>query len=195
MTNVARDKKLTEMEGRVLSIIARLEAPTTYMVYAVLNASPTSSIHASKGTVYPIVARLLDRGYVESTPIADNGNGAELLKVTDAGVEAVRRWTADIADAHILPYDPLRVRIPTLQFLSREERLEWIARAKKLNQQKVDEADAYKAQVEMAYVSVAHLAAVTALAAQSKWLDKLLIDVIDQGAEEGPTRVSHPMRP
>lgn len=189
MATVPKRQRLTEAEGRVLALAARLETPTTYTIFAVLDGSPTTSLQASKGAIYPIIERLKQRGYVSAVPVPDSGRGAESLSVTEAGIAAIREWVTDLRDEHILAYDPLRMRIPALQFLTHEERLEWLANAKRLNQQKADEIDAYQAEVEMAYASIAHDAAFSALWAQSKWLDKLFIELVDGRAEVRPTRL------
>lgn len=185
-------RKLTESEGRVLALVARLEAPTAYTVFAVLDSSPTGHVHASKGAVYPIVERLKERGYVSAAPVPDNMRGAETLSVTDEGLAAIKEWVTDLRDEFLLPYDPLRARIPSLQFLSQEERLRWVATLKQLNQRKVDEVEAYQAQVEMSYETIHHSAAFFALGAQSKWLDKLLIELVEGKLNIRPTKLHEP---
>lgn len=179
-------QQLTEAEGRVLSLAAQLEMPTTYAIYAVLEGSPTATLQASKGTIYPIVERLKARGFVEVESVPESKRGAETLSVTSKGLEALRKWVLSIDERHILGYDPLRMRIPALQFLTHEERLEWLANAKRLNQQKADEVDAYQSDIEMAFAQVAHTAAFAALSAQSRWLDRLLIELVE-GPAEPPT--------
>ncbi len=192
MPGDTKRQRLTESEGRVLALIARLETPTAYTIFAVLDGTPTGALQASKGSIYPIVERLKQRGYVEGAAVPDSGRGAETLSVTEAGMAAIRDWVSDIRDEHILSYDPLRMRIPALQFLSHEERLEWVASAKKLNQKKVDQVDAYQSQVEMAFDSISHAAAFSSLWAQSKWLDKLLIELVEGTRELRATRVKKP---
>lgn len=182
---------LTESEGRVLSLIARLDTPTTYAIFSVLESSPTASIQASKGAIYPIVERLKARQLITVKKVPDSGRGAETLAVTEAGLAAIKKWVCDITEEHILPYDPLRMRIPALQFLSSDEQMEWLANAKRLNQKKADQVDAYKSAVEMAFASITHSAAFSALGAQSKWLDKLLIELVEQKSEIMPTRLKN----
>lgn len=177
---MSQRQKLTESEGRVLALIARLETPTTYTVFAVLESTPTASLQASKGAIYPIVERLKARNLVAVTEVPNSGRGAETLAVTEAGMIAVREWVRDIRDDHILPYDPLRMRIPALQFLSPDERMEWLATAKQLNQKKADEVDAFRAEASQApFAGVEHGAALSALWGQSKWLDKLFIELVE----------------
>lgn len=192
MAGKTKGDRLTESEGRVLALLARLETPTAYSVYATLAGSPTGELQASKGTIYPIVDRLKARGLIEATPLPRKGAGAEQLSVTPKGIAAVRTWVTDIRAEHILVYDPLRSRIPALQFLSPEERMEWLTSIKQLNQQKVDQVDAYQNEVEMSFEAVVHAAAFYALWGQSKWLDKLLIELVENPEQIKPTRIKVP---
>jgi DNA-binding PadR family transcriptional regulator len=192
MAGTTKLRKLTESEGRVLALVARLEAPTAYTVFAVLDSSPTGHVQASKGAVYPIVERLKERGLISAAPVPDNMRGAETLSVTEEGMAAVRKWVTDIRDEHLLPYDPLRARVPSLQFLSPEERLQWVASLKQLNQRKVDEVEVYQAQVEMSFETINHSAAFFALGAQSKWLDKLFIELVEGKISIRPTKMRGP---
>ena len=82
MLGKAKLQRLTETEGRILALIARLDAPTAYTIYAVLEDTPTSALQASKGTIYPVVERLKQRGYLNGTPNESNARGGETLSVT-----------------------------------------------------------------------------------------------------------------
>lgn len=190
MAGKKTDQRLTEIEGRVLALIARLEAPTAYAIYAAIDESPTSVLKTSKGTIYPLVERLKERGYVDATPLRGNKRGGETLVVTDKGMTAIREWITDIREEHILVYDPLRARIPALQFLTHEERVEWVASAKALNQQKADHVDAYRPEDGAPLESIAHQAAASVLGAQSKWLDRLFVELVD-GARIGRSAASN----
>ena len=180
---------LTESEGRVLSLIARLDTPTTYAIFSILETSPTASLQASKGAIYPIVERLKARKLISVEKVPGSGRGAETLSVTAEGFIEIKKWVCDLRPEHILPYDPLRMRIPALQFLSTDEQLEWLATAKRLNQQTADRVDAYQSEVEMAFASITHSAAFSVLWAQSKWLDKLLIELVEGKSKITPTRL------
>lgn len=181
--------QLTESEGRVLSLVARLITPTAYAIYSILEASPTAALQASKGAIYPIVERLKSRNLITAEKVPGSGTGAETLSVTEDGMTAIKKWVTDIRPEHILPYDPMRMRIPALQFLSKDEQLEWLATAKRLNQQTADRIYAYQSEIEMAFASVTHSAAFSALGAQSKWLDQLLIELVEGTFNVTPTRL------
>lgn len=181
--------QLTESEGRVLSLIARLVTPTAYAIYSILEKSPTAALQASKGAIYPIVERLKAGKLITGEKVAGSGTGAETLTVTAEGMAAIKRWVTDVRPEHILPYDPMRMRIPALQFLSKDEQLEWLAAAKRLNQQTADRIYAYQSEIEMAFASVTHNAAFSSLGAQSKWLDQLLIELVEGSSSVTPTRL------
>ena len=107
---------------------------------------------------------------------------------------AIRGWLTDVRDEHILVYDPLRARIPALQFLSHDERLAWIASVKMLNRQKADQVDAYRPDADESFQAVARNAAFSSLAAQSKWLDRLFVELSDHLADESHKRRSTPVK-
>lgn len=183
MAGKKTDQRLTEIEGRVLALIARLGSPTAYAVYAVIDDTPTSVLKTSKGTIYPLVDRLKERGFLAATPLTDDRRGGETLQVTKAGMDAIRAWLVDIREEHVLVYDPLRARVPALQFLTPEERLEWVASAKLLNQQKADDVEGYRPEDAESFEAIAHLAAASVLGAQSKWLDRLFVALVDEARQ------------
>lgn len=178
---------LTEQEGRALALIARLAKPTAHEVFAIFAGSPTRSLHASKGTIYPIVARLKQRGLICATPSHD-GRRSEWLEVTPAGREAVIKWLQGIDGEHTLPYDPIRTRIPSLEMLSHEQRLAWIAKARRLNGEMRREVDRYRDTVELSYADASHRSAIEHLDAQLRWLDHLQITVLQGERDIRPTK-------
>lgn len=173
-----RRVKLTEQEGLVLALAARLEKPTAHEIFTILDGSPTRSVRASKGSIYPIVARLRERGLIEATPLND-GRRSELLAVTPEGREAIRVWLEGVDREQVLPYDPLRVRLPTLELLDKPGRLRWIERARELNHEMRKEIDNYCHTVEMSFAEVSHQSALEHLNAQLRWLDRLQIAILE----------------
>ena len=53
---------LSELEGVCLGLVRKHEPCTAYRVRQELKAAPSSHWHASAGSVYPLLARLEDRG-------------------------------------------------------------------------------------------------------------------------------------
>ena len=62
--------------------------------------------------------------------------------------------------------------------LTREERLEWVAKAKALVKQKREVIDEYDRSVSIPYQRTAHRSIAEALRARMEWLDDLLYEVV-----------------
>ncbi len=89
----------------------------------------------------------------------------------------MRAWVQEIDGAHIALDDPLRTRILSFDLLSREERLQWIARAKALVKQRRAIVDDYNKSVTVPYQDFAYASVVEALRVRMEWLDELLYHV------------------
>ena len=171
------DPKVTEHEGMLLALIVRQQPVTAYQLFRFFETSPVTSINASKGQLYPAIKRLRERGLIDGRKVAGDGRGAEELSVTDAGRETVQAWTRAIDGSHIALDDPLRTRILSFDLLSREERLEWIARAKALVKQRRAIVEEYNQSVTVPYQDFAYASVIEALRVKMEWLDELLFHV------------------
>ena len=176
-TRVKTDTKITEHEGMLLALMLRQQPVTAYQLFRFFETSPVTSINASKGQLYPAIRRLRERGLIEGRKVAGDGRGAAALSVTKAGEGAVRAWVQEIDGAHIALDDPLRTRILSFDLLSREERLQWIARAKALVKQRRAIVDDYNKSVTVPYQDFAYASVVDALRVRMEWLDELLFHV------------------
>jgi DNA-binding PadR family transcriptional regulator len=171
------ETKVTEHEGMLLALILRQQPVTAYQLFRFFETSPVTSINASKGQLYPAIKRLRERGLIDGQKVAGDGRGAEALSVTDAGRDMVRAWTRAIDGTHIALDDPLRTRILSFDMLSREERLEWIAKAKALVKQRQAIVDEYNQSVSVPYQDFAYRSVVESLRVKTEWLDELLFHV------------------
>ena len=168
------DLKVTEHEGILLSLVLRQQPVTAYQLFRFFEQSPVTSINASKGQLYPAIRRLRQRGLLEAREVAGDGRKSEELSVTDVGRKAVRNWVKEINDAHIILDDPLRTRILSFDVLTREERLEWVAKAKALIKERRRYVDEYDAKVEVPYQDFAYRSVTETLRIKMEWLDELL---------------------
>jgi DNA-binding PadR family transcriptional regulator len=169
--------EITEHEGMLLALILRQQPVTAYQLFRFFETSPVSSINSSKGQLYPAIRRLKAKGLVEAKSIASDGRKTDALSATAAGTEAVRGWVKRISDAHVVLDDPLRTRILSFDLLTRDERVEWIARAKALVKERRAIVDAYDQSVDVPYQSFAYLNVVETLKVKMEWLDELLYAV------------------
>lgn len=169
---------LTHNEGAVLALILLRQPTTAYQIVKLHEVSPASSFNESKGSVYPIIARLKQRALVSGAQLAEDRRNAELLSCTAHGREAVRRWVLHIRPQHILLTDPLRTKAMSLTLLTRDEQIEWVVRLKALVAAKMEDVDAFSRSVVMPYNDVVHGNARISLDGRMKWLDSMLHRIV-----------------
>lgn len=176
------DLLVNEHEGLVLSNLARSPDMTRYQLYESMRNSPTSSYNTSKGSLYPLVNRMIERGYVEGR-LRTGGREAEELRLTERGRQALAKWMFVAGPQQSFSHDPLLHRILSLSDLSREERLQWIASAKAMLLGKRDELNEFHAAAPGDYADIVHGTSVAIVNAKLEWLDRLLIQVVKENSE------------
>lgn len=167
---------VSEYEGAVLSLIARMQPVTRYGLLKAFERSPTTSYVASKGTLYPLITRMIARDFVTGET-GTSGQKAEELGLTDAGQRALTQWITQTGPEHSFGHDPLSDRIMSLGDLSHEERVRWIAEAKALLLEKKQQLREYGSTLEGPYADIVHGSALAMIDAKLEWLDRLLIKV------------------
>lgn len=180
-------ERLTDNEGSLLGVVARRQPVTTYQLLKTYEASPVSSFNTSKGGVYKMVRRLVDQGLLGAESIPDDARNSEVLRCTDLGLDMLRAWVMDVKPIHTLVYDPLRTRLLSLDLLSRDERIAWIAHTRKLLVEKMAEVEAYERTAEVPYKDIAHLGAIGSLEGKIGWLDRLRSVVSREARGPRPT--------
>jgi DNA-binding PadR family transcriptional regulator len=168
---------LTDDEGTFLALLVRIQPATAYQLSKVYEDSPVSNFGTSKGKIYPLVRRLKERGLLKSRPSGDN-RGSESLECTRAGREAVRKWVKHIRPAHLLLEDPLRTMVQSFDLLSPDEQIRWIENAEKGLQNKLEQLEAYGAEVTVPYKDQVHDNAVSSVTSRLEWLSRLKRSVI-----------------
>lgn len=181
---------LTENEGTLLALVARAEPITAYQIAKVYEESPVSNFNTSKGKIYPMIKRLRAVGMLRARTVKGDGRGTEQLETTGEGKRAVVRWIKEIRPAHLLPEDPLRTKVQSLDLLSRDERIEWISELKVELLRKLEQLEAYAKEVTTPYHHLVHDSAVRSVRSRMDWLDLLLREVV---CEPPPT--SAPLEP
>ena len=170
------DLALTEREGRLLALVVREQPVTAYQLYKYHERSPTGSINSSKGQVYPAVERLKRRGLIEGRPTIEDRPNVEELTATDLGVAAVKAWVKSVSPSTVNMDDPLRTRLLSFGLLTREERLEWVANAKRAVRDVERVFEEYNS-LGVPYLDLAQKNAVVLLRARMMWLDEVLYEV------------------
>ena len=175
----APDHGVSEYEGIVLGAIARTQPVTRYQLLKTLEKAPTTSYNSSKGSFYPLVGRMIDKGLLCAEPGVGTRK-SENLRLTDAGREALRSWILATEHEKSFGHDPLLSRLQSLADVPIEKRVEWIAAAKQSLLEKKDELDSYHQNVELPYGDIVHGAAAAMIQAKLEWLDRLLIHLVQQ---------------
>ncbi|MEQ8768594.1 MAG: PadR family transcriptional regulator [Planctomycetota bacterium] len=116
------------LESVVLGIVWKLGPMTPYAIRQEFVHSPSSSFSASTGAIYPLVDRLVDRGWLGSKTEATGKRPRRMLKITRSGAAALRRWLrSEPNDADLsVPFDSLRTRIYFLAALRPDERRRYL---------------------------------------------------------------------
>ena len=169
---------MTENEGSLMSLVLRSQPVTAYQLIRMYEESPVASYNVSKGGVYPLVGRLKERGYLTAERVAGDKRNTETLVCTDAGREALRRWTTHLNDSHILLADPMRTRIMTLNLLSRDAQLRWIVAARELIARRKAHLVEFGRKVDVPFQEIIQAAHEAELDGQLATLDKLLAIVV-----------------
>jgi DNA-binding PadR family transcriptional regulator len=175
---------VSEAEGTVLGFILRRQPVTRYQILRAFQTSPFTRVNTSKGSLYPLVRRLVERKLVAGKP----GTGTretEVLELTERGHEALRRWVKSVRLDHVLRYDPLKFRAVSLGELSRAERIQWVGEAKQLLWRRREELEAYRARIRLPYQDVLNPADDAIFHGQLKWLDRLLVMIANEEEPDG----------
>jgi DNA-binding PadR family transcriptional regulator len=113
---------MTELEGAILSEIHHRRRDTAFKVRRAFELSPSLEWQGGAGSVYPAIRRLTDRGYVTATP-RQAGRKALLLKISEAGLAALKEWACDANRATSPGIDPFRLRSGIWLAMGRTERV------------------------------------------------------------------------
>lgn len=117
------DRELSDLEAAVLGTIAREQPITAYGVRAQFSDSQTTRWSASTGSIYPVVRRLADAGFVDARPRGDDGRSASELSITRTGTRALREWVVSAEDDDLgVPFDPVRARAQFVALLPPRDR-------------------------------------------------------------------------
>ena len=182
-----RAQSLTDDEGALLALVLRAGPLTAYQIAKIYEGSPVSNFNTSKGKLYPLIKRLRGLGLLDGARVEGDARGTETISATDAGREAVRNWIMQLRPSYLLLDDPLRTKVQSFDLLSKQQQLEWIVNAKAGLQAKLDDLQAYAAEVEVPYHDIVHDNAVSAIRARMEWLDRLLHRIVTAPDTDQPS--------
>ena len=165
---------LTDNEGSVLSLVTRREPVSTYQLLRIFEQSPVTGLNDTKGVIYPVVARLKDRGLLSGRVLAADRRRTEMLRCTAKGRKALQHWLMTIPPATILPQDSLRTRLLSFDLLTREERLNWARDALQMVVAKKEEIEAF--EIGLSFPFQAHIFSHLELTLEARrvWLQQMM---------------------
>jgi len=168
---------VNEYEGAVLGVIARVQPVTRYRLLKSFEQSATTSYNTSKGSLYPLIGRMIDRGFVRAEPAMDGRQG-QLLTLTPAGQAAHARWLTNAEPQLSLGHDALFSRVLSLKDLTRDEQVAWVASAKAMLLDRRDQLAAAAPDNAGPYGDIVQDSAIALLTTKLEWLDRLLIRIV-----------------
>lgn len=175
---------VNEHEGTVLGMVARWQPLTRYQLLKAFERSPISSYNTSKGSLYPLVGRMIVRGFLV-IETSEGPRESELISLSPLGRQALRHWIVKIGSQHSMVHDPLQVRILALCELAREERLRWVVSAKDLLLGKKEELKDYHERLTVPFNDIVYNFGVAAIDAKIRWLDRLLVQLVEEQEPDG----------
>jgi DNA-binding PadR family transcriptional regulator len=117
---MAAERRLTELEGAVLTEIAFRCNDTAYKVRRAFQLSLNVHWRGSAGAVSPAIRRLKGAGLIAAAP--HPSRAGQVLSLTVAGKAALERWATSIEATTSLGLDPFRLRSVVWDFLSPAKR-------------------------------------------------------------------------
>ena len=168
---------MTELDYFVLGAFWRDGPLTPYRVRTLFSVSPTAGWSSSAGSIYPAVRRLEKLGMIEGSE-PTGGRSTRVMKVTEAGMRALRRWLSEVPPDLGSPNpDPIRTRAHYISALEPRERAKFLADAISATASALDAAEAKRdllandESVDRYYVA---LGVVFQLRARKQWLASLV---------------------
>jgi DNA-binding PadR family transcriptional regulator len=114
-------RKLSELEGAILSEVEHCGQTTAFQVRRAFAESFSLEWKGSAGAVYPAVRRLAQDGFLHASA-AQGGRATRHLSITDPGRQALSAWACDAARATSSGVDPFRLRAGIWSLLPASDR-------------------------------------------------------------------------
>lgn len=121
----------SELEGFTLGLLWQAGPCSPYDIRIFLVHSPSTQWSASAGSIYPVLRRLENRGFVAARAVRNHARRRRLYVITPSGLRALRAWVGPplAPTAVTVSYDPLRSRARFLACLAPAARKKWASAA------------------------------------------------------------------
>ena len=171
----SRPRQLSELEGVCLGIVRKNDPCTAYRVRLELKEAPSSHWRASAGSVYPLLARIEEEGFIETTSDKQDGRGRKYMTVSKQGRAALKKWLLAGTDPELIASvtDPIRSRMFFLDLLGASQQVRYIDTLIEAVESYLVETSDHLENVSEAddqYAYLGALGAVKITAARLEWL-------------------------
>lgn len=169
---------LSDLEHTVLGLVWKHGPCTRYQIRKQFIDSPSSHWTGSAGAIYPLVAKLEDRGLVESKSVQRDRRHSRIVRITSAGRKTLKTWlkpplSSEAAEA---VFDAVRTRAFFIGLLTTSERTRFLEDVREALKEHAKVVAAYcesrrESGDEFGYL--ASRGAVHAARARLAWVDEL----------------------
>lgn len=166
---------LSDLEAAALGVIWKQGPCTAYAVRKHFRESPSSHWSASAGAIYPLIHRLVERGYLASADLPRGRRPSASLQVTKSGRAAFRAWIGPPVSAHVASqtFDALRTRALFLGVLTPQRRERWLADAENAlreHRRRIEESHAAGGADEDEWFELAYRSSIRETRARLAWI-------------------------
>jgi DNA-binding PadR family transcriptional regulator len=140
-------RKLSELEGAILSEIEHRGQKTAFQVRKAFAESFSLEWKGSAGAIYPAVRRLEHDGLLQASA-AQGGRATRRLSLTEPGRQALKMWSCDPILATSIGVDPFRLRAGIWATLSKQDKKTLSPRLEQAIQSNIMSLQAYLNQAD-----------------------------------------------
>jgi DNA-binding PadR family transcriptional regulator len=125
---------MTELECCVLGVVWHSGPLTAYEVAKPFAESQSSYWSGSAGSIYPLVKRLEEKGYLRGETASWNARMKRTFTITEEGLAELRSWLSPPFpdEAGAATFDPIRTRLSFLNALPKKMRAKFLDEAERV---------------------------------------------------------------
>ena len=121
-------RELTDLEAVALGIVWKQPGRTAYEVMSEFSQSLTARFRSGAGSVYPLMNRLLDEGFLLRRDTRRGNQEKAVYRISASGKKCLTAWLSPplSPDNFRMSPDPVRTRIYFLGLLDAEQRMQFL---------------------------------------------------------------------
>lgn len=179
----AETMKLSDLELAVLGIVGRDGPCTAYAIRQTFKRSPSPRFSGSAGAIYPLMARLTERGLLLREQNHHGRRQCATYTLSPAGLTRLRKWLRETTDRDAVIDDPLRLKLLFSGHLTPQERNDWLTRSIELIERKAAEFEALRpnnTNIDPTLHKFARWNVICTLRARADWLRRVRDDLAEE---------------